>query len=344
MILLKTNKNESWQFFYEPNRGICQRRGTHIPQILYPDGGPDFDANCDEQGRIHIITVNQQRDLVYFVHDGRNWQQLTLLKSRGSAAAGQFRLLPVNRWQNLFYALTLEDYTLLVHHIIDAPASPTVLDRISGEFACALSDHDTLGVFYRKEDRTPVLREYLWNQKQWTDPSPIPLDGRIADCLHLPETGFGFLTYSDSCITYHGREPLTIEAETALPPALAYVDGVLWIVWEEDGRVRACRSEDQGAHFDPPTRFLSSSALQRFAIRPTRFPHATCNHALGSMEKGVSSLSIIGKRFSAPFPTPSEMRRLGQEVEEFAESTDVAALQAEIIRLKKELEKTTKRP
>lgn len=343
MILLKTNKNESWQFFYEPNRGICQRRGTHIPQILYPDGGPDFDANCDEQGRIHIITTNPDHDLIYFVHDGRNWQQHTLLKSRGSAVAGQFRLLPVNRWQNLFYTLKLEDRELLVHHIIDAPSSPTVLDCVSGPFACALSDRDTIGILYKKEN-TSVSREYLWSQKQWSEPTPVPLEGQIADGLHLPDVGFGFLTYTADRITYFGQELLTIEASTDCPPVLAHVDGVLWIIWAEEGRVRACRSEDGGAHFDAPTRFITSAAVRRFRIRPTRFPHATCNYGLGSIEDGVSSLSIIGKRFLEPFPTPAEMRRMGQEVEDFAESADIHALRAEIARLKKELEKTAKRP
>lgn len=335
MILLKTNKNEPWQFFYEPGRGICQRRGTHIPQILFPDGGPDFDANCDEQGRIHLMTENRAHDLIYFVHDGRDWQQLTLLKSRGTATAGQFRLLPVGRWQNLFYTLTLEERVLLVHHIIDAPASPTVLDHISGNFVCAASDHDTICIFYRKKDGALVSREYLWNQKQWTDAAPVNLSGTIADCLHTPDGGFHFLTYTDEQITYCGTEPLTIEAQTALPPALSYVDGVLWIVWEQEGRVRACRSEDDGARFDAPTRFLSSAATQDFFIRPTHFPHAVCNRALGSIVDGVPSLSIIGKRFSEPFPTPSEMRRLGQEVEEFA---DTASLKAEIARLQAENE------
>ncbi len=338
MILLKTNKNESWQFFYEPNRGICQRRGTHIPQILYPDGTADFDANCDEQGRIHIIATNEDHDLIYFVHDGRNWQQHTLLKSRGTAVAGQFRLLSIGRWQNLFYTLESEDRTLLVHHIIDAPSPPIVLDCVSGPFACALSDHDTIAILYKKKEGI-FTREYLWNQKAWSDPSFLTPKGEIPDCICLPDGGIGILTYTPDTITYQGKEPLTIEAMTTLPPVLAHVDGVLWIIWEEAGRIRACRSEDDGIHFDAPTRFLTS-AVQAFSIRPTRFPHATCNHALGS----IDSLAVIGKRFSDPFPTPGELRRMGQEVEEFAENDEVFALRAEIARLKKELEKTANHP
>lgn len=339
MILLKTNKNESWQFFYEPNRGLCQRRGNHIPQLLYPDGCEDFDANCDEQGRIHIIATNADRDLVYFVHDGHNWQQHTLLKSRGSAVAGRFRLLPVGRWQNLFYTLMLEDRTLLIHHIIDAPTSPAVLDCVEGSFACALSDHDSIALLYKKKEGL-FTREYQWNQKQWSEPIALSQQGEIADCICLPDGTLGTLTYSPDTIFFHGKESLVIEAETPLPPCLAYVDGILWIVWEEAGRIRACRSEDGGAHFDAPTRFLTSAPIQRFSVRPTRFPHATCNFALGS----VGALSVIGKRFSEPFPTPAELRRMGQEVEELAENDELFALRAEIARLKKELEKTANHP
>ena len=327
MILLKTPKNELWQFFYEPNRGICQRRGSHIPQILYPDGTADFDASCDRLGNLHLIATNRDGDLVYFAHDGRNWQQMTLLKSRGTALAGQFRLIPADRWQNLFYTLKLEDRTLLVHHIIDAPAPPTVLDRASGAFACGLSDCDDLCIYYRKEDGTSVSRQYIWSQKNWTDPRPIPLEGDPADCLHIPDFGFVYLSRTETALHFLAKEPLTVETVTRLSPTLAYTDGVLWILWEEGGRIRGCRSEDSGLHFDPPTRFLSPATPAVFEIRPTRFLSTVCNRALGDITDGISSLFIIGSKFSAPFPPVDRPRPLGQEIEDFAK-----------------IEKTAKRP
>lgn len=298
MILLKTPKKELWQFFYEPNRGICQRRGSHIPQILYPDGTADFDVSCDRLGNLHLITTNQDRDLVYFAHDGRNWQQLTLLKSRGTATAGQFRLIPADRWQNLFYALTLDDRTMLVHHIIDSPAPPTVLDRITGNFVCALSDCDDIGIYYRKEDGTSVARQYIWSQKKWTDPVLLPLEGEAADCLHIPDKGFVYLSRTETELHFFAKEVLTVEAVSRFSPSLAYTDNVLWMLWEDDGRIRGCRSEDGGLHFDPPTRFLSPAAPDLFDIRPTRFGTTVCNRAPGDISDGVSSLFIIGKRFS----------------------------------------------
>lgn len=333
MILLKTNKNESWQFFYEPGRGICQKRGTHIPQILYPDGTPDFDVACDELGQIHLITSNRAHDLVYFIHDRRNWQQFVILRSRGKAIPGNFRLIPVGRWQNLFYSLTLEDRTLLIHHILDSPSEPQVLEQIQEPFICAASAQETLCVFYRLYNGGLYAREYRWNQKEWDAPKPISLEGAAADCLYLPGSGFHFLSFTEEQMTYLGREPLTIEAHTTVPPLLSYVDRVLWIIWEENGQIRACRSEDEGAHFDAPTRFLSAAGTRDFSIRPTHFPHVVCNRALGSMNDDFLSLSVIGKRFSEPFPAPKPIRQAGQEVEEFA---DADSLREEIARLRSE--------
>ncbi|MCX7715758.1 MAG: hypothetical protein N2171_08545 [Clostridia bacterium] len=300
-------KNYIEHYFYKPNEGICSNQKLHghwsPHQTIYKEGLDGFCVYADAADNTHMVCTNEDGDLMYLLNKDNSWHKHILTKGNKKVFPQNFHMTILNGRVNLIYSAKYNDDILLVYCILGVSSQPLNLDTLSPEY----SDFFIFGskIYYTNKDNVLGYQDF-------SDGKPdifIP----VAENAYMPYlteyNGEIFLVYkSNEHIIFNGNA--IFEDKNAISPIISVNSGKLIILWKSINFIRYCASQNGGATWSSPMRFVNSEkATQIFYVQSQNTIHkhyGSINNDEFHLFGDISANLQIPKNSSADSPAFSE--------------------------------------
>ncbi|MDD4688586.1 MAG: hypothetical protein PHE51_02435 [Eubacteriales bacterium] len=250
--IIKLSNNQTWIFYYNNDNGICFSRlnsqgkvcDTSILSGNCPD---DFDVICDSQDNIHLCCQNNVGDIIYYRCTNHYWNKTVLLHSKSNTTNNkQFKLFTVNNWISILYTLEYRNKNMLVHHIPQLSAQPTVIDYIGKAYAASCDVEGNIAIFYDSELNSAFgYKEYKLSQKSWSDFTPKPEFDRSDTVVSLFDNNndLNVVFSKNKEVHYSDKHDNTL-LSTGTRPLIHILNNMQVIQWNYKGKIHSAISRD----------------------------------------------------------------------------------------------------
>ena len=369
---LVRHRGSWWHFYLKPFYGLCYRKfesGRFAGfEVLFPDAQADFNVTVVGES-IHLVCQDSEGRIIYLTLIEEAWTKTVLLESKSPAPYPKyFELVPIGKYINLFYVISYQDKSMLVHQILGVERPPSVVDRITPRMPMFLaSSHlgNDISVYYENEKGISGCRVFRWSQKSFTGFVPVhpSLGGRV--CAILPELGgralFGALQNTENIMNlvcfeqkqdgqYGPGVVVNLDCPDDGLPIFCPEEEKLFMAWRESGSIMSAFTTDGGGHWSKPVRYMQGSGV--VPVLYTVCEKGRKRQVYG-FEKDQSIIFYTGfelKDIQAEEAEPA-FRPTGYEAEDFAkemggmeeEPVQLAAnpitdlLQKEVLKLKEQI-------
>jgi len=184
--------------FYENRRGLClsslTKRNTWTESVLLVKNSHEcFHADMDEEDRIHILSQDNNGNIVYSQLEDDPLKSFPVLNSKSPTPYNKhLRLIPYKSNLHFFYVLRHNNSLMLAHQALaagektDVAPTPRIIDYVADNgypYTAICDKAGNIYAFYRSSDEKHLqtgYRKYMPQQKLWDEFTPV--SRHAADC------------------------------------------------------------------------------------------------------------------------------------------------------------------
>lgn len=244
-------------FFYKPYCGICTKKAS--PRGTFSDynqiiktGKEPFSVASTEDGCIHIISVDNENNLVYAIRKKGVWKACPLAKLPPDLLVHKMSLYLVRGRLNMLYSATFKGEILLIHCILAGHAKPRAITKLADSDFFVFKNN----VYYTTPDGALGFTNL-------SDEKPI-LSNRLYDNarqVFLWEySGKEFIAFvRDSTLFINGRE--IVYDKMMEKPIFVRGKEQLYIMWRSGAFIKYVFSLNGASTWSGPLQFVSTQCV-----------------------------------------------------------------------------------
>ena len=247
--------NSTEHFFYKPYCGICVRksspRGTFSEHTqIIKTGKEPFSAIDTDDGCIHIISTDNENNLVYAARKKDLWKSCILSKLPADLIVHKTSLYLVRGRLNILYSATFKGEILLIHCILAGHAKPRAVTKLMYPDFFVFKNN----VYYTTPDGALGFTSL-------SDEKPL-LCNRLYDNAHQvflwENSGKEFIAFvRDSTLFINGRE--IVYDKMMEKPIFVSGKEQLYIMWKSGAFIKYIFSLNDASTWSGPLQFISSN-------------------------------------------------------------------------------------
>lgn len=250
-------KNILEHYFHTPNEGIFKR------QILPPNRSPaqcvctaaddGFCVFAEKDDSIHIISTNENGDLVYTFEKNDSLQTHILMKGNGKIYPKTIRVSLARDRTNLLYTAQYGASLILIYCILGINAKPLHIATLPPEYPqiCISGTR----VYFTNSENTLGYMDFADGKPEIFFPV---CENAFMPCV-TEFDGKEYLVYKhENSIICSGSEVCT--DKSAAEPLLCVSSGKLLLLWRSMNFIKYSASQNGGATWSAPMRFVNSGA------------------------------------------------------------------------------------
>ncbi len=263
-ILLNDIQGAQWIFQCDGKGRLCYSTNGAPKQILQADMGGGFDIITDGVGHFHLVLQSTDGSLIYLTYDFTNWKKYVILKSKSNRSImSRFKMFSVENRIHCFYVLTINDKSMLVHHVFsptEQSATPQVIDYVDSakSISIAADGKGALHIFFfdasGKFNYKLLRRGKAEDCRLETEDDIKSVCCICDDAIHLLYTAKIKNYYTLIYYSLSAKERKIISfSDSNISEIHIFTKGKnLFLQWRERTRCYQCTSSDGGNSFKKP--------------------------------------------------------------------------------------------
>lgn len=321
-------------YFYRPYEGICMQAQS-ISGIwqertnILPGGKEGFGIYADKSGKVHIICVDDENNLIYAVRKESVWKKYTLTSISKDIFVSDMRLYNIGGRLNLLYSALYNGEYLLIHCILGDHAKPSTVDTLE-------TSH-----FYLYDNKA-----YYTNSKgelgfvSLSDEKPSGFN-RIYENAHCPNisniNGKELLVFTRESRIFVNNEEILYDSRMEMPICVKGTDK-LYIMWKSGSFIRYITTFNGGITWSDPMRFMSTgTAVFLYLAQQGDAFNYYYGYNNGKDITLLGAPDIFSEPADYALPHPNELEKLKIMLDMTRQ--EVLDAKKEIMRLNKTIEK-----
>ena len=286
-------------YFVKPGEGLARqsaRGSAWQPRECILRGAKDGFGLYTDGNTVHIVSADENDELIYLVGSDKNWRRFILAKLDSSSQILTIRIYPVRGRLNMLYSVAKGDDILLMHCILGNNARPHTVSKL----LCDNFFVYGMRVYYTLADGRTGFCELA-------DEKP-DLFIRISDNCSVPYLHDGNMAYTSCGRIYFNNREIAYD-EGADGVIITETNGQLFVAWKSGDFVKYVPTDRPNARAHciiNPAR-----EAQLFAVWRGEF----CEYFYGSSSTDELVTYINPAPFGSRQPTASDsMRRRLEEM------------------------------
>ncbi len=316
-FLIKT-KDKKKIFIYKPYEGICEVNekagGMSGPRCICKEGSEVFFVYKDNEGVIHLITVDKKNRFIYMNCKDEEWHQYVICSINENMIVKKVMIGMSRIGQNLFYSAEYQQEHILVHCVLGNHAMPSTIDKMN----CESFFVNRNKVYYSNADGILGCRDFS--------------DGKPDDFVKIARGRMPYILNINNkeYIVYKNGDQIYVNAQAcakdaaAEHPIIVNNKGMLTLMWQDRDFVKYLPYEEKYFNIKP-MKYISNG------IKPSIYVYSNGTNCREYM--GIYTNNKL-KVFTDADPFLSE--------EECKKEDEFTKKQEEILTLKRYIDKLRK--